>query len=288
MFVHKKQACGKKMNPKLPKTIADFHVHLFPDRMFEAIWKAFVKDYGWKVIHELYWPDCLTYLRKKGVGPIVYSNYAHKPGVAGALNEFNLQVLENSSEVYCFAAMHPADEDALANCRDLFSHPKIMGVKLQLLVQKFFPHDKRLYPLFDLVMEKNKRILFHVGTGPVGNPFVGFEHFSRLMADIPDLPVNVAHMGGLEYKAFYSLFDRCPNLYMDTSFSFLPGLCCDLSSDELYAKKDRIVYGSDFPNLIIPRKSEIENLLALNLPDDFYEAVFLENAKRLIAEHCSG
>ena len=31
--------------PQLPETIIDFHVHLFPDELFDAIWKFFSREY---------------------------------------------------------------------------------------------------------------------------------------------------------------------------------------------------------------------------------------------------
>ncbi len=268
--------------PRLPEKIADFHVHLFPDRMFTAIWNRFVSDYGWNVLHRLHYRECLDHLAERGVGLVAYSNYAHRKGVARWLNDWNLKVLSEYPDLYCFAAWHPDDEDALAMAEELLKHPRILGFKLQLLVQCFYPHDERLFPLYEMIREKGKRILFHVGTGPVGNPFVGADAFLRVMERYPDLPANVAHMGGLEYARFLDMVDRFPNLTLDTAFSFLPGISFDQGPESLAAREDRIVYGSDFPNLIHPRESEIENLLSLDLPESFYRKVFWENARALV------
>lgn len=269
---------------KLPETIVDFHVHLFPDRLFEKIWSFFSRGYGWDVRHHLYYRECVEYLRDRNVGTIVYSNYAHREGVAKRLNEWNLSVLDELPGLYCFAAYHPGDDDALEMARHVLDHPRVLGFKLQLLVQRFHPHDERLFPMYELVMKRNKRILFHVGTGPVGNEFVGFEHFARLLDRYPDLPANVAHMGALEFGAFFGLLEAHPRLFFDTSFSFLPGLPVrfDLGNDALERHRDRIVYGSDFPNIIFPREDEIEFLLGLDLSQEFYDAVFHDNGMRII------
>ena len=269
---------------KLPETIVDFHVHLFPDRLFEKIWSFFSRGYGWDVRHHLYYRECVEYLRDRNVGTIVYSNYAHREGVAKRLNEWNLSVLDELPGLYCFAAYHPGDDDALEMARRVLDHPRVLGFKLQLLVQRFHPHDERLFPMYELVMERNKRILFHVGTGPVGNEFVGFEHFARLLDRYPDLPANVAHMGALEFGAFFGLLETHPRLFFDTSFSFLPGLPVrfDLGNDALERHRNRIVYGSDFPNIIFPREDEIEFLLGLDLSQEFYDAVFHDNGMRII------
>jgi predicted TIM-barrel fold metal-dependent hydrolase len=272
---------------QLPPHIVDFHVHLFPDRLFEAIWRQFVVDYGWAVLHQLYAEPCIAYLREHGVAGIVYSNYAHRQGVAPALNDWNLRLLDAHPDLYCFAAYHPADEQALPMVRDLFDYPQILGVKLQLLVQRFHPEDERLFPLYEEVIERGKRVLFHVGTGPVGNVFVGVKHFRKVLDRYPDLPATVAHMGALEYDAFTALLPDHPRLCLDTSFAFLPqlGSSCPWTPERFTAFQDRVLYGSDFPNVLFPREDEINTLLGYDLPQTCYDRIFRENALRLITEH---
>lgn len=273
----------------LPEEIIDFHVHLFPDRLFDAIRRSFVTDYQWEVLHKFYWRECVEYLRAAGVGPIVYSNYAHRKGVARGLNGWNRDLLTETDNIFCFTAYHPDDEDALKMAETLLSHPKVMGVKLQLLVQRFYPQDRRLFPLYELVMKKGKYILFHVGTGPVGNEFVGIAHFRELLHHYPELPAIVAHMGGLEYREFGDLLAGHPQLYLDTSFSFLPqlGRMFDLGPDFLEEHRNRILYGSDFPNVLFPRQEEIDTLLGFGLSAEFYRRVFSENGLDLIRK-CTG
>ena len=166
----------------------------------------------------------------------------------------------------------------------LIKHPRIIGFKLQLLVQRFYPHDERLIPLYEMIQASNKRMLLHVGTGPEGNEFVGLEHFKKLLRRFPELPVNVAHMGALEYQGFMELLDDHPNLYLDTAFTFYPGMpgSFNLSPEYLERYQDRIVYGSDFPNLILPREMELDCLLGYHLPQVFYDAVFRANASRIL------
>lgn len=266
--------------------IIDFHVHLFPDKMFDAIWDFFSKSYRWDVIHKLYYRECIQYLRERGVEKIVYSNYAHRAGIAEGLNEWNRRVLDENPELYCFAAFHPGDENALASAKKILNHPRILGFKLQLLVQRFFPHDERLFPLYELVAERGKRILFHVGNGPVGNEYVGFDQFKKLLSRYPDIPANVAHMGAYEYQGFMDLLDDYPDIYLDTSYSFFKDMQgkggFNLGNAPLEKHKDRILYGSDFPNLILPRESEIETLLDYGLSQEFYDQVFFQNGLKLI------
>jgi hypothetical protein len=98
---------------QLPEPLVDFHVHLFPDRLFDAIWRQFVTDYGWSILHPLYWRESVAYLRDRGVGPIVYSNYAHRKDIARGLNDWNLKILGELPDIYCFAAFIPTTKTAL-------------------------------------------------------------------------------------------------------------------------------------------------------------------------------
>ncbi len=274
---------------KLPDVIIDFHVHLFPDKLFDAIWRTFRESYNWDVIHQLYYRECVEYLRQRNVGPVVYSNYAHKRGVARGLNRWNIEVTNEIPELFCFGAYHPDDDDGVEMAERFLNHEYALGFKLQLLVQRFYPHDERLFPIYEMVIERSKRILFHVGTGPIGNEFVGITHFKRLLRRYPELPANVAHMGALEYREFMELLDEYPHIYLDTSFTFFPDnpLSFNLDAGYLERYKDRIVYGSDFPNLVLPREVEIDYLLNLDLSQEFYDMVFFENGRNIL-KRCIG
>ena len=268
----------------MPDKMIDFHVHLFPDNIFEAIWRTLNKQYGIVILYKYYYRQCIEYLAAHDVQHIVYSNYAHKKGIAQWLNNWNKEIITEFENLYCFAAYHPDDENALTYAEEMLSIPKVAGIKLHYMVQQFHPDDERLFPLYEMVIEKNKRLLLHVGTGPVGNEFVGIERFHKVMKRYPNLPANIAHMGGLEYREFMQLLDVYPNLYLDTSFTFWPQApwCFDLDVSLLEKYQDRIIYGSDFPNIFLPREDEISYLRKLNLSDDFYHKIFWDNGIKLL------
>jgi predicted TIM-barrel fold metal-dependent hydrolase len=268
----------------IPENLIDFHVHLFPDKLFDAIWDSFAKIYNWNIIHRYYYGECIARLKQSGVGTIVYSNYAHRAGIAEELNRWNIKILEEYKDLYCFAAYHPDDENALEMAQRLLENPKILGFKLQLLVQNIYPCDARLFPLYEIVIKKNKHILFHTGTGPVGNKYVGLEHFMKVVKKFPELPATVAHLGAYEFAGFFGLLDRCPRLYLDTAFCFMspPYTGYNLGADYLEKYKSRILYGSDYPNLIMPREEEIENILKMGLSQEFYDRIFYDNGTALI------
>ncbi len=270
-----------------PSSVIDFHVHLFPDRMADAIWDYFVKAYRLNILYKFYYRECIEYLRARGVDKIVYSNYAHREGIAEGLNVWNRQVLDEYPDLYCFAAYHPGDANALAYAEDILRHPRVLGIKLHLHVQQLYAHDRRLFPLYELIMARKKRILFHAGNGPLSNEFVGLDHFKKLLCHYPNIPANIAHMGQYEYHGFMDLLNDHPALYLDTAFAFFKETQkaggFNLGNQALERHQDRILYGSDFPNLILPRESEIETLVACDLSPEFYRKVFFENGNNLIS-----
>lgn len=272
---------------RLPSSIIDFHVHLFPDKAFDAIWKFFASS-GVNMLYRYYSKECIEYLNENGVNPIVFSNYAHKKGFAEPTNDWNINVLEKFTNLYCFAAYHPDDDNAMDYAEKVISHPRVLGIKLHFQVQRIYPHDERLFPLYEMIIDRGKRVLLHVGNGPTRNEFVGFDHFKKLLHRFPDLPANIAHMGGLEFRKFIELLDEHPNIYFDTAYSFWPNLpfTFNLGSEYLEKYKDNIVYGSDFPNVILPREGEIDYLLSLDLSQDFYDQVFYANGMKLLAATC--
>ncbi|NLX50553.1 MAG: amidohydrolase [Deltaproteobacteria bacterium] len=270
----------------IPARLIDFHVHLFPDRLADAIWSYFDKQYQLGILYKFYYRECIGYLRERGVEKIVYSNYAHREGIARGLNDWNRRVLDEDENLYCFAACHPGDADVLSYVSAILDHPRVLGIKLHFHVQRFYPHDERLYPLYELIADRKKRILLHVGNGPLDNEFVGLEHFRRLLKRYPDLPANIAHMGAFEYREFLELLDAHPNIYLDTAFAFFQEQQGNGAFDQggamLEKYKGRILYGSDFPNLILPRESELATLSAYRLSAAFYDKVFFRNGMELI------
>ena len=271
----------------LPPALIDFHVHLFPDKGFEAIWQHFASQ-GMPVRYPYYSRQCLDYLDRQGVKIIVFSNYAHKPGIAKPMNEWNLRLLDQFSHLYCFAAYHPGDVDALADAEQMLAHPRVIGIKLHFQVQRFYPHDERLFPLYEKIIQRKKRLLLHVGNGPIGNAFVGLAQFKKVLDRYPDLPANIPHMGGLEFKSFIELTAEHPQIYLDTAFSFWPNLpfTFNLGPEYLEKYQDRIVYGSDFPNIMLPREGEIDYLKSLGLSEECYQKIFFKNGLKLLARAC--
>ena len=138
-------------------------------------------------------------------------------------------------------------------------------------------------------MDQGKWICFHAGTAPYRNKYVGYKNFVKFLHRYPDMKLIIAHMGAFEYKKFLHLLDKHENLYLDTTMIYIPdNIFPERKSkqpkpEELISYQDRILFGSDFPNIPYDYQLSTKGLLEFDLSRSFYENIFVNNAKRLFS-----
>ncbi|MEU7602777.1 amidohydrolase family protein, partial [Streptomyces sp. NPDC041003] len=158
--------------------------------------------------------------------------------------------------------------------------------KAHLQVGGYDPNDDRLDPVWGLLAEAGIPIVIHCGSGPVPAKYTGPEPVGRLLARHPRLPLVIAHMGMPEYADFLDLADRYAAVRLDTTMVFTDfserlsgfppgelGRLADLG--------DRILLGTDFPNIPYPYEHQLVALERLGLGDDWLRAVCHDNGARL-------
>lgn len=277
--------------------IIDMHTHFFPERLFESIWKWFGQRF-WHISYPETPARLAEILGENGVSSFVTYNYAHKPGMAAELNRWTARFAEDEPRAIPFATVFPADEGNLEMLGALFDEHAFAGIKLQPLVSDFYLCDERMMPVYEMLLTRGKVLAVHAGTAPVANRFVGADHFEPVMEALPALKVVVAHMGAFEFDRFFDMARRYENLYLDTSVNFIdPDLMAGLIAEgkfpplELPHEFDRevllelsekILFGSDFPNIPYTYEDCIRSILALGLGEEFNRKVFFENALKLL------
>ncbi|MHB8274866.1 MAG: amidohydrolase family protein, partial [Dermatophilaceae bacterium] len=108
------------------------------------------------------------------------------------------------------------------------------------------------------------------------------------------LTAVVAHLGAPEYAEFLTLAERYPRVHLDTTMVFTDFFeqSAPFPADllpRLAALPDRVVLGSDFPNIPYPYAHQLEALERLRereprLDDDWLRAVCWFNGHRLIGD----
>jgi predicted TIM-barrel fold metal-dependent hydrolase len=273
----------------------DIHTHFFPPDIFKAIWNYFElpdkvgKPRGWLINYKYSAEKLVEILEGHNVEKYTTLNYAHKAGVADFINEWTNQFVKFNKNAIAFGCVSPEDKDRVKYISKIIDNYNFYGIKLQLLVQNFYPYDERMFDVYDIILDRGKWINFHVGTAPYSNQYVGYKNFIKFIEKYPNMNVIIAHLGTYEFEKFFGLLDEYENIYLDTAMVYI-----NLNLFQKWRKKfelpkpqlllsyeDRLLYGSDFPNIPYDYEFSTEGLLELELPKKFYENIFYNNAKRL-------
>ena len=281
------------MNPPDGFRYIDIHTHLHPARLFRAIRRWFAEHSDWRFDSPTEPEAVAAALRKHGVERFVYFSYAHKAGIAREINAWLHGVRPRVPDGLPLGTIHPDDPDMMEAVDEALVGYGFHGFKFHINVQRFFPDDPRVLPVYGRLLELDRMLLIHVGSAPWPNAYDGFPRFARVMEMFPALKVVVAHMGSFETRQFMGLMERCPNLYLDTTMAFAPishGYRkidtrlnrISVTNDDLLRWQDRIVFGSDFPNLPYPYEEERLALWLRDLPPDVFGKIFHGNAAALL------
>lgn len=278
---------GLRVPEGLPP-IVDAHVHVFARGLFEAIWRWFDR-WGWPIRYKLGADEVATFLRARGVAGMVLLHYAHKPGIARGMNTFVADVARRTPGALGLATVHPDDEDPGAILREAVSQG-LGGVKLHCHVQCFAPDDPRLAAIYDACVALDLPLVVHAGREPKSPGYACDPHalcaasrVEEVLRGWPALRVCVPHLGADEFDAYGRLLLRHDNLWLDTTMAiagYLPG---EVPWRLLHARPERVLYGTDFPNLPYAWDRELRALLAAGLPEDALVRVLGETASELFA-----
>jgi predicted TIM-barrel fold metal-dependent hydrolase len=227
-------------------------------------------------------------LRDAGVERFVFFSYAHKAGMA---RELNAWLAATARDLGGFGiplgTVHPDDPDYLEDLR-LALDAGCIGIKLHEDVQRLAIDDPRLEPVHRMLAERRAILLAHVGPIPWAYPpDAGAARVERVLERHPDLRVVVAHLGAPDTSRYLTLMDRHPHLYLDTTMALANGSPMERKGEvdlaQLEAHADRVLYGTDFPNIPYAYTAERDAIAALGLSPKALQAIFHENAAALIA-----
>ncbi len=271
----------------------DIHTHFFPPKIFKAIWDYFEqrddddKVIGWPVNYKLSNEELIKILETNNVKFFTTYNYAHKRNIAEYINEWTYKFKMVHTSAIPFGCVWPNDNNRINYIERIFDEYDFYGIKIQPLVQKFHLNDKRMYEIYDLIIDKGKWLAVHIGTAPYRNEYVGYKNFMNFLTRYSNMNIIVAHMGAFEYKKFINLLDQHENLYLDTAMIYIHNNVFPEREtkrpkpETLLSYQDRILFGSDYPNIPYEYINSTKGLLNFELPRKFYENIFYHNAKRI-------
>ncbi len=270
----------------------DAHVHLFPEKLMQAIYHFFRDSYHWKLPFPAAPAALLQHLQEDGVAQAFVLAYVHKPGISRQVNRWLAELTKEHPWLIPFGAVHPLDVDLEQVLAEALDQYHFAGIKLHCLVQQISPDDETLFPIYEALVERSRGLIIHAGNFPLPDKkHLGVQRMVRVLRKHPRLNVIVAHLGLYDLFACRELLRQYRGLYLDTAFvfqneNFVPPLqeIADLITDF----PDRIIYGSDFPFILEPPINGITRILELDLPPSLYSRLFYENARQFYRGISSG
>jgi predicted TIM-barrel fold metal-dependent hydrolase len=272
--------------------LIDAHVHLLPDRLIEAIRRWF-DEHAWNIQYRLGVEQCVATLKAGGVHRMVALPYAHKPGMAQALNAFTLELARRHPEVVPCCTVFPGEEGAERILEEALGSGDFHGVKMHSHVQRVAPDDPRLDPVWRASARHRRPVVFHCGKEPASPGYgidvhtvSGASRLRRALSRHPEAVCVVPHLGADEYVEMEAMLDEFPNLYLDTAMAIGGAFegamqMRSASLDLLRRRPGRILYGSDFPNLPYEWTRELGVIEGLGLSAGAKAALLGGTAARL-------
>jgi uncharacterized protein len=268
--------------------LIDVHVHFMPDNVMAKVWAFFDggREAGrpWPVVYRLPEPDRVELLRAFGVRRFGALSYPHKPGMAEWLNSWSQEFAKRTPDALPSATFFPEEGAAWYVANAIEAGARLFKAHLQ--VGGYDPRDERLDSVWDLLAGTGTPVVVHCGSGPTPGRFTGPGPIAQVLARHPYLTLIVAHLGAPEYGEFLDLAARYGGVHLDTTMVFSdfmddlapfpPGL-----RPRLVELGDRILLGTDFPNIPYRYLHQLEALARLGLGDDWLRAVCWENPARL-------
>lgn len=276
---------GERVASALPPVI-DAHVHLFPDRVFEALWSWFEK-YGWPIRYRLKAPDVARFLLDRGVEKIVALHYGHRPGMSTSLNAYVAELARAEPRIVPLATVLPGEPGAPEVLREAAANGA-RGVKLHCHVQGFAPDDESSHEVLATCEALDLPVVIHAGRQPNSAAYAvdafdvsGAGRVERALDAHPRLRLVVPHFGADEFDAFGRLLDRFENLYLDSTMMLSGYFAAAGDASWLVrAFPERILFGTDFPNLPYAWDRELRSTTQLGLGEPALASLLAENARR--------
>ncbi|HSJ19623.1 MAG TPA: amidohydrolase family protein [Nocardioidaceae bacterium] len=268
----------------------DVHVHFLPPTIMAKVWAQFDSQgpligRPWPIRYRGSDEERVAQLRALGVRRFSALPYAHKPGIAGFFNDWARSFAEQVPECLRSATFYPEPTaveyvaDAIEEGVEIF--------KVHVQVGNFDVRDPHLDKVWGLIAEAGTPVVIHAGSGPVPNDNTGPGPVLEMLERHPRLTAVMAHMGAPEYAEFLEMAERFERVHLDTTMAFTDFFEAMAAfpvalKPRLRDLGDKVLLGSDFPNIPYAYAHQIESLERLDMGHQWLRRVCWENAASLL------
>jgi predicted TIM-barrel fold metal-dependent hydrolase len=269
--------------------LIDVHTHFMPDRLMAKVWAYFDRAgpllaRTWPIAYRQPEQQRLDILRGFGVRAFTSMVYPHKPGMVGWLNDWAADFAARTPD-----CLHTATFFAEPSASDDVRRALEQGArvfKCHLQVGGYDPNDPTLREVWGQLADSGVPVVTHCGSGPVPGNHTGPGPIAEVLARYPRLRLIVAHLGMPEYVEFLDLADRYAGVLLDTTMAFTAFAEASApfprgALHRLVDLGDRILLGTDFPNIPHPYADALLALADTGLGPEWLRAVCHDNAARL-------
>jgi hypothetical protein len=266
--------------------IVDLHVHFLPESVLRKVWGYFdhaQEHYGmpWPVHYRLPEADRVAVLRKLGLRAFAPLVYPHKPDMGAWLTSWVTEFAAGVPEAVPTATIFP--EPAVTDYLDTALRGGARCVKAHVQVGRYDPNDPVLDPAWGMIADAGVPVVVHCGHGPLRGEHTGLEVFGRVLDRHPRLVAVLAHAGMPQFTEAIDLVRTHPSVYLDTTMVGTPFTekFSPVPPDwpaRLAEISDRVVLGTDFPNIPYDYATQLRAIADWADADDRLGPAFLRSA----------
>jgi predicted TIM-barrel fold metal-dependent hydrolase len=233
--------------------IVDVHTHFFrpaadfSDRLRADMERVGVDPVAWGDVAERH----LETTRAADVA-IVFGLQARATGWNTPNEAVAAHVAREPRRLLFFAALDPADPEAMTELERCHRDLGAVGVKLAPLYQGLHPQDKRCREVYRYCQRHGLPVLFHAGTSFVSGAPLEYSrpiHFDAVALEYPELRMVLAHLGHPWEGELIAVIRRHRHVFADLSALFYRPWQFYNSMRLVveYRVAARVLFGSDFP-----------------------------------------
>jgi predicted TIM-barrel fold metal-dependent hydrolase len=238
----------------------------------------------------------LAELDAAGIGSGLAIPVQHAPDVAATLDEGGSLRAESRHRLHLVTTIDPAAGEArVAEAVDRWGRaPELTAIKLFPGYLPFYPHDRRLDPVYEFAERRHVPVMIHQGDTLERDGLLKFARpieVDEVAVRWPAVQFVLCHLGNPWIEETAELVYKNPNVWTDCS-----GLLARPTVPyfrEMFRRAqtllhqllvtvgdaDRVLYGSDWPLESIA--TAVELVATLPIPEDDRERILGGNARRL-------
>jgi uncharacterized protein len=267
----------------------DTHLHL-------SRWWPDVRSTGYRADLDFTVAGLVREMDVAGVERGVLIQVNDAPTVREGLDEARGIVSESAGRLRLVSTVDPTQgSEAVADAITLWeATSELGGIKLFPGYHPFYPHDRRLDPVYEYAHRRKVPVLIH--TGDTMDAF-GLVKYARpveideVAVRFRDVPIVLCHFGNPWIDEAAEVVYKNKNVYADTSgllahpsyplFDRMVDLCRQrlMEAILMVGSAERVLYGSDWP--LVDLRVALKLVTSLDLSERDRAAILGGNARRL-------